>query len=324
MKPRSTVAPLLTGLFLTVAVVLAAAPPAAATPAYPRPDGRCVDHAGVLGPRLCAKVTKVLLRDEARTSDEIAVTVVPNTGKQTIEAWSTALFNAWGVGKKNKNNGVLLVVAVDDRRVRLETGPGMSARLSDEAAGEIVQTVIIPRFAEGAYAAGILAGLDEVRRRVGHDVPRDARLITLAATAPSPPAPAPATEETASTGDVVPAGDDVIIDGDPFTDDDFSGWAGADERDGFPGWILVPFVAGVALIVVIGAMRRASGSGGSSGAPHRSASTFHSRSTPNTFLTGSTTGSGWSTGGGGSSSSSDSGSSFGGGSSDGGGSSGSW
>jgi uncharacterized protein len=150
------VTPLLTGLFLTAAVMLGTAAPAAAAPAYPRPDGRCVDRAGVLGPRLCAKVTKILLRDEARSSDEIAVAVVPSTGAQTIEAWSTGLFNAWGVGKQDKDNGVLLVVAVDDRRVRLETGRGMSSRLSDEAAGEIVRTVITPRFAEGAHAAGIL------------------------------------------------------------------------------------------------------------------------------------------------------------------------
>ena len=166
MKRGSLVAPLVVTLFLG-AMVLGTATPAVAGSAYPRAEGRCVDTAGVLGPRLCAKVTAILLRDEARTSDEIAVAVVTDTGDASIEEWSTGLFNAWGVGKKDKNNGVLLVVAVDDHELRLATGRGIGQRLSDDEAADIIETVITPQFAADAYAAGILGGLDEVRPTAG-------------------------------------------------------------------------------------------------------------------------------------------------------------
>src|SRR5690349_19885120 len=99
-----------TASFFAVTAVVGMAVPAQAAPVYPRADGRCVDQTGVLGPDLCRKVTSILVREEKSTSDEIAVVVVPNTGDSTIEAWSTGLFNTWGVGRKGKDNGVLLVV----------------------------------------------------------------------------------------------------------------------------------------------------------------------------------------------------------------------
>ncbi|MBG0565832.1 TPM domain-containing protein [Actinoplanes aureus] len=154
--------------------------PASAAPAYPAADGRCVDRTGVLGDDLCSQITAILRADEKATSDEIAVAVVPTTGDASIEAWSTGLFNHWGVGKADRDNGVLLVVAVDDHRVRLATGDGMAERLDDTAAADIVDTVITPRFAADEYALGVLDGLDEVRRRIGHDVPAGTALAGLA------------------------------------------------------------------------------------------------------------------------------------------------
>ncbi len=300
-------------------LALVGASPAVAGPTYPHADGRCVDRTGVLGPRLCAKVTAVLLRDEARTSDEIAVAVVPSTGRTSIETWSTGLFNAWGVGKKHEDNGVLLVVAVDDRQVRLETGRGMTERLSDSDARDIIDTVIIPRFTEGDYAVGILAGLDEVRRRTGQTVARDAQLLRLAAMAPAaeaaahtPAAPAPAHVD-------VPAEEDVWADGDPAVVD-YPAVADPGDVGGFPGWAFVPFLA-VGLIALIAAAR---GRGGSAAlrdpARRRSDSLQHG-----SWAAGSTGSDSWSTGGGGfDSSSGGSSSGFGGGGSDGGGGSGSW
>lgn len=154
--------------------------PAFAAPAFPAAEGRCVDQTGVLGDDLCSQVTTVLRADEKASSDEIAVAVVPTTGDASIEAWSTGVFNHWGVGKATRNNGVLLVVAVDDRRVRLETGRGMAERLGDSEAADIVDTVVTPRFADDEYALGVLDGLDEVRRRLGHEVTSGNELVALA------------------------------------------------------------------------------------------------------------------------------------------------
>ncbi|GII22390.1 hypothetical protein Pme01_19870 [Planosporangium mesophilum] len=179
-------------------LVLAATGPAAAAPAYPAPDGRCVDTTGVLGSDLCSRITAVLRADEDRTGDEIAVAVVPTTGDASIESWATGLFNSWGVGKVGQDNGVLLVVAVDDHRLRIATGRGMTGRLSDDRADQIITTTITPEFRHDRYAAGILAGLDEIRRRLGHPVEPGAELAGLTGAGASPvhggqaaPAPEP-------------------------------------------------------------------------------------------------------------------------------------
>ena len=304
------VAPLMVTLVLGSAV-LGTASPAAAAPAYPRADGRCVDTTGVLGPRLCAQVTRILRRDEARTSDEIAVAVVDDTGDASIERWSTGLFNAWGVGKKDKDNGVLLVVALDDRRLRLETGRGLAKRLSDAEAADIIETVITPRFADGAYAAGILAGLDRIRRQLGHPIGKDARLLGLAATAPE------RDEESVPDADEQTLIDDeglIIEDGFSVEQDDVGG-------EGSPAGVLVLFVVAAGVLGLIGVVRangsgrrdgRSSGEGWSSGSGHGTAWSSTSASS-SSFPSSS---------GAGPDSSGDSG--FGGGSSDGGGSSGSW
>jgi uncharacterized protein len=291
---------------LVAVATVATGSPAVAAPAYPRASGRCVDQTGVLGPKLCAAVTAVLRRDETVSSDEIAVAVVPSTHDATIEQWTTGLFNAWGVGKADKNNGVLLVVAVDDHRVRLATGRGLASRLSDDQAAQIVDDVITPRFADDQYALGILTGLDEVRRALGHTVSPKARLAALAASAPAWP-----------TVEPDPAAEDQ-----PPTDSGFDGIAtypDIEVTSGFPfGFLAIALIcpALVALFIFvgirIGSSRRRTG--------------WHGRGSTHGFVAGST----WN--GSDSSSSSpfvsgfDSGSSssFGGGSSDGGGASGSW
>ena len=112
----------------------------------------------------------MLAADEKATTDEIAVAVVPTTGGVPIETWATGLFNAWGVGKAGADNGVLLVIAVQDRRLRLVTGDGIRSRLPDWQASEIVGGTITPFMKEGRTADAVLAGLDAVRRELGHRV----------------------------------------------------------------------------------------------------------------------------------------------------------
>src|SRR5439155_10467004 len=160
MGRRLTVVAVVVGL----GVLVSAAPAAADTP-YPPADGRCVDTAGMLGAGMCPRVTAALLADERSTAsaDEIAVAIVPTTGGTPIESWATGLFNTWGVGKKGVDNGVLLVVAVNDHRVRIATGRGLGARLSDGQASEIVNATITPEFRAGRYPSGVLAGLGPIR-----------------------------------------------------------------------------------------------------------------------------------------------------------------
>lgn len=320
MRPGTRLTPLLAPLLLVGAALLGTASPATAAPGYPRPAGRCVDTTGVLGAALCAKVTAVLLRDERRHSDEIAVAVVSSTGDASIETWSTGLFNTWGVGERGRDNGVLLVVATDDRRVRLETGRGMADRLPDSVAGEIVSTVITPRFAQGAPVVGVLAGLDEVRRRLGHPVAPADRLAALAAFAPNPAA---AAAPAGSGGTAARTGEDDEVVAEDEVPDDFVGQVSADDS-GLPAMVvLVIGVASLFGLVALFALIARAGSGSGTG-PHGSGS--HHRPRRRSSWDSSASGAAsWSASAGtDSSSGSGGGASFGGGSSDGGGSSGSW
>ncbi|MEV4642475.1 TPM domain-containing protein [Actinoplanes sp. NPDC049548] len=347
---------------LLAAALVGMASPAQAAPAYPRATGRCVDQTGVLGAPLCKKITAILLRDEKAASDEIAVAVVPTTGDDSIEDWSTGLFNTWGVGKKDENNGVLLVVAIDDHHVRLETGRGLGDRLTDDEAQRIVDDVITPPFTDEQYPQGILAGLDEVRRTLGHRIPANARLESLAASAPNAEPDSADGGEDSGSGSGVSSGlssgsssglssgsssgglssdTDSGGDFDGGSDGEFfaGGFDDSDFDDG-DGSVSIGVVAVGALVlvglVVVFIARAAGGSAGSGASAARTrgwSSPGHHNPAHHTtwmaggFDTGSTSNSGFdssSSSFGSSSSGFDSGSSFGGGSSDGSGASGSW
>jgi uncharacterized protein len=154
--------------------------PSSAGSAYPSP-AVCSDSRGVLGAQTCAEVAEILAADELATTDEIAVAVVGTTGTSTIESYATALFNNWGVGKAGVDNGVLVVVAFDDRTMRIEVGAGLADRLPDGQAREIVGGVMIPAFKKGDYRQGVLAGLDAVRLALAHPVDGTNLLIAIPA-----------------------------------------------------------------------------------------------------------------------------------------------
>jgi len=173
----------------TALATSAAAAAAPAGTAYPR-RAVCVDQVGVLGAQACARISRVLRADEEDTTDEIAVVVVHSTGGVPIETWGTGLFNHWGLGKRSKNNGILLVVAVDDRRLRIVTGSGMADRLPDGAASEIIGGTITPLFRAGRIRDGVLAGVDEIRVHLGHVVDVTNQLVDRDMAPVSEPVPA--------------------------------------------------------------------------------------------------------------------------------------
>lgn len=186
---RLALVPLAGLLIAAAAGVAAAAPslalapgtPGAAGTSGPAPTGRprptpypkaavCVDQAAALGAGTCTRITAVLRADEAASGDEIAVAVVRTTGGVPIETWGTGLFNAWGVGKRDRNNGVLLLLAVGDHRLRIVTGRGLAGRLPDGTASEIIGATVTPLLSAGRTGDAVLAGLDAIRRALGHQV----------------------------------------------------------------------------------------------------------------------------------------------------------
>lgn len=98
------------------------------------------------------------------TSTQIAVVLIKTVGNYDINDFGQKLGRAWGIGEKGKNNGVLLLVAVGDRKVAIQTGYGAEGAVTDYATHDIIQKDIIPRFKENDYYAGISAGADDIMK----------------------------------------------------------------------------------------------------------------------------------------------------------------
>ena len=143
-------------------LLLGFAVPALADPAIPPLTGRVVDLAHVLDQRTVDALTRQLADHEAETSNQVVVVILSSLKDDTIEQWGRALLNGWGIGQRDKNNGVVLVVAPLERRLRIEVGYGLEDKLSDRAAADIIQNEIIPRFKGGDTKGGITAGVNAI------------------------------------------------------------------------------------------------------------------------------------------------------------------
>jgi uncharacterized protein len=143
---------------LILAGLVAAGSGAAAE--IPPPAGPITDRAGVLAQDARQRLVRILDEVRERTGAEIAVLVVPSTAPDSIEDYSIAVFDRWKIGQQGKDNGLLFLVAVQDRRMRITTGYGLEAILPDGKVGEIRDRAIIPLFRAGRYADGIVRGTE--------------------------------------------------------------------------------------------------------------------------------------------------------------------
>jgi uncharacterized protein len=134
---------------------------------FPAPTGFVNDFAGVLSQGARLQLEDRLQAYARETTTEIAIAIVPSLSGRTIEDASVRLFEQWRVGKRDKNNGILLVVAVADRQVRIEVGYGLEGKVPDAQAGRIIRDIITPRFRQGDYAGGLTAAVDELARLIG-------------------------------------------------------------------------------------------------------------------------------------------------------------
>jgi len=153
---------------LTVLLLLLAAAAAAKDSApYPAPGaGYVTDAAGVLTTAQEERIEQWLLDVEKQSGTEIIVVTIesihddPGTDDESIESFARGLFDRWGIGNMPRNDGILLLVAVRDRKARIELGAGYAARDAD--AERIMQSVIVPRFRKGDYAGGITRGVEAI------------------------------------------------------------------------------------------------------------------------------------------------------------------
>jgi uncharacterized protein len=125
-------------------------------------SGRVVDDAEILKSATRDRVTAVLKAHEQSTGDQIAVLTVPTIGDQSIEEYAVKVFETWKLGQKGKDNGVLLVIAPKDRKLRIEVGYGLEGTLTDAAASRIIRNVITPQFKAGDFDKGVADGVDAI------------------------------------------------------------------------------------------------------------------------------------------------------------------
>ena len=149
-----------------LALMLAFAFAALADVAVPPLTGRVVDRTATLSGSDIASLDKTLKDFEARKGSQIAVLIVPTTQPETIEQYSIRVAEAWKIGRKKIDDGAILVVAKDDRKLRIEVGYGLEGVLTDVTAKRIIDEVITPKFRGGDFAGGIADGIGRILRVV--------------------------------------------------------------------------------------------------------------------------------------------------------------
>ena len=155
--------------------------PASADVAVPQLTGRVVDRTGTLSSSDIAALSQKLADFEARKGSQIAVLIVPTTDPETIEQYSIRVAETWKIGRKKVDDGAILVVAKNDRHLRIEVGYGFEGALTDVTSRRIIDEVITPKFREGDFAGGISAGVDRVMRVVdGEPLPVPSRSVNFA------------------------------------------------------------------------------------------------------------------------------------------------
>ncbi|HEY1585316.1 MAG TPA: TPM domain-containing protein, partial [Polyangia bacterium] len=156
---------------MAVALALAAAAVARPTAAqtFPALTGRVVDEAKVIDPPVRAAIEVELANLEARTTDQLVVVTVRSLQGLAIEDYGVRLGRQWQIGRKDKNNGVLLIVAPTERKVRIEVAYGLEGVLTDAQTKIIIESTITPRFRANDISGGIARGVDDIVRLLNGD-----------------------------------------------------------------------------------------------------------------------------------------------------------
>lgn len=178
-------------LLLGCLIVLAFPGPAHAAPDYPALTGRVVDQANLLDATARDRLETRLAAHEAAGGDQVVVVTLKALGGESIEEYGVGLGRHWGIGQEGKDNGVLLIVAPEEREVRIEVGYGLEGTLTDAVSSQIIQNEILPRFRSGDMAAGIVAGADAIVAALGGAYHAEEWSVSSDAAAPRPQPPIP-------------------------------------------------------------------------------------------------------------------------------------
>lgn len=135
----------------------------------PDPQGFVTDLAGIYAPQERAALEDLLFALNANTTAEIAVLTIPSLEGDSLEEFATRTFREWGVGSASTDNGVLLVLVMDERAVRIEVGYGLEGAITDLDSGRIIRDLIVPAFQQGDYAGGTRAAVETLAAYAAQD-----------------------------------------------------------------------------------------------------------------------------------------------------------
>ena len=130
----------------------------------PNPPVLVTDLAGVLSPEQKQALENKLVALDDASSNQIAVVILPTLEGNPIEEYATKLFRTWGIGNKKSRNGVLLLIAIQDKKIRIETGYGLEGAIPDITANSIIDNDIKPAFRQQAYYEGIDKATDDIAK----------------------------------------------------------------------------------------------------------------------------------------------------------------
>lgn len=154
----------------------------AAEPNYPAYNGFINDYAGVIDQPTTQKIEALCRALEKKTSAEMAIAVVKTVAPLDPKGYAVKLFEKWKIGKKGKDNGLLILLAMEERRVEIEVGYGLEGVINDAKAGEILDKYVIPFFKQGRFGEGLYNGAaalaEEIVKAAGQEMepgfaPRD-------------------------------------------------------------------------------------------------------------------------------------------------------
>ncbi len=124
-------------------------------PTIPNPPRLVNDYIGLLNQSEKESLEKVLVENENKTSNQIAIVIISSLDGYTIEEYSNKLFNSWGIGTKEKNNGILILISKQERKIRIEVGYGLERAIPDNSANEIINNDIKPYFKQKEFFKGL-------------------------------------------------------------------------------------------------------------------------------------------------------------------------
>lgn len=138
-----------------------------AQPDFPELTSRVVDRAEMLEAPAESRIARMLAAHEQATSEQVVVVTLPDLQGYEIAGYGYQLGRHWGIGQKGEDNGALLIVARDERKIRIEVGYGLEGRLTDAQSSVIIDQVITPAFREGDFARGITEGTAAIVQVLG-------------------------------------------------------------------------------------------------------------------------------------------------------------